>query len=548
MEVVNRMKFNPNFYTNPQNTNFNSCQTQEYGQGYQTPYMQGMDNNTTPMPLPGSTNEQALYPLESSTAYPQFNTPMAQSNQPIATYKTGGRIKRKKAASLRSLMQNAQQKGRNGDSMLAHISPMEAAMLKNAGGSGTINPKTGLPEFFFRGIRNFFKNPGKTIKKTIKNPKRTIADLISTAAIAAGAMTGNPYIAAGGGGLRSAMRGDKENPLLGAMKAAGYSTGLNSIGNMAGSSYVAPSMSWTKPFSISGPMGATSSGPMGAGSAGGVGARAHTLSKTPGRMSGVSAGDSTISEGSSLTAAEKQSLANDFYRDSEKEAFIKSLTHKPTFLEKAKDSLTDPATLISLGGLGLNAYSTFKKQPKQHEKSPEQLGAEHKRIMAAKRLTPGEIQERNAYYDQIDRKPNLNTAMRPSVPTNRRQHSPDEFAKSGRWFSYYDNPETYKDGGKVNHLAMAMKPKLMLEEIDIRSPRGGMYLHGNTGGQDDKIPARLSDGEFVIDASTVSDLGDGNNNAGARILERLQKNVRKHKRGGKIGLPPKAKNLKDYMR
>ena len=38
--------------------------------------------------------------------------------------------------------------GRNGDTMLAHINPREAQMLKQAGGSGTINPSTGLPEYF----------------------------------------------------------------------------------------------------------------------------------------------------------------------------------------------------------------------------------------------------------------------------------------------------------------------------------------------------------------------------------------------------------------
>jgi hypothetical protein len=40
--------------------------------------------------------------------------------------------------------------GRNGDSMLAHITPEEAALLKRRGGSGTINPVTGLPEFFLK--------------------------------------------------------------------------------------------------------------------------------------------------------------------------------------------------------------------------------------------------------------------------------------------------------------------------------------------------------------------------------------------------------------
>lgn len=38
--------------------------------------------------------------------------------------------------------------GRHGDTMLAHITPEEARMLKAHGGSGTINPVTGLPEFF----------------------------------------------------------------------------------------------------------------------------------------------------------------------------------------------------------------------------------------------------------------------------------------------------------------------------------------------------------------------------------------------------------------
>jgi hypothetical protein len=44
--------------------------------------------------------------------------------------------------------QNLASKGRYGDTMLAHINPQEAALLKARGGSGTINPQTGLPEFY----------------------------------------------------------------------------------------------------------------------------------------------------------------------------------------------------------------------------------------------------------------------------------------------------------------------------------------------------------------------------------------------------------------
>jgi hypothetical protein len=43
---------------------------------------------------------------------------------------------------------NLASKGRYGDTMLAHINPEEAAMLKSMGGAGTINPQTGLPEFY----------------------------------------------------------------------------------------------------------------------------------------------------------------------------------------------------------------------------------------------------------------------------------------------------------------------------------------------------------------------------------------------------------------
>jgi hypothetical protein len=41
--------------------------------------------------------------------------------------------------------------GRNGDKILAHINPKEAALLKKRGGSGTINPKTGVLEFYEEG-------------------------------------------------------------------------------------------------------------------------------------------------------------------------------------------------------------------------------------------------------------------------------------------------------------------------------------------------------------------------------------------------------------
>lgn len=76
----------------------------------------------------------------------------------------------------------------------------------------------------------------------------------------------------------------------------------------------------------------------------------------------------------------------------------------------------------------------------------------------------------------------------------------------------------------------------------------GGHLNGHTDGQADRIPAMLSDGEFVIPADVTSDLGDGNNNAGAKKLYGLIDQVRRQKRSKPKGLPPKAKSLSAYMK
>ena len=65
-------------------------------------------------------------------------------------------------ASLRPMAKAMADAGRNGDTMVAHISPIEAQILRRIGGSGTTNPITGMPEFF---LKKLFKKIGKTIKK-----------------------------------------------------------------------------------------------------------------------------------------------------------------------------------------------------------------------------------------------------------------------------------------------------------------------------------------------------------------------------------------------
>jgi hypothetical protein len=49
---------------------------------------------------------------------------------------------------LKAIAQLLQKSGRNGDSILAHITPKEAKKLEREGGAGSVNPETGLLEYY----------------------------------------------------------------------------------------------------------------------------------------------------------------------------------------------------------------------------------------------------------------------------------------------------------------------------------------------------------------------------------------------------------------
>lgn len=77
--------------------------------------------------------------------------------------------------------------GRNGDKMLAHITPEEAEFLKERGGAGTINPVTGLPEFFlkkiFKAVKSVVKSVTNVVKKVLKSPVGRILGTIALATV-----------------------------------------------------------------------------------------------------------------------------------------------------------------------------------------------------------------------------------------------------------------------------------------------------------------------------------------------------------------------------
>lgn len=79
--------------------------------------------------------------------------------------------------------------------------------------------------------------------------------------------------------------------------------------------------------------------------------------------------------------------------------------------------------------------------------------------------------------------------------------------------------------------------------------QGGRYLRGPGDGVSDSIPAkfedsgrpaRLADGEFVIDARTVSEIGNGSSDAGARKLYAMMERVHGARKKAKRGKPSGA--------
>jgi len=86
-------------------------------------------------------------------------------------------------------------------------------------------------------------------------------------------------------------------------------------------------------------------------------------------------------------------------------------------------------------------------------------------------------------------------------------------------------------------------------DADDLTAAGGGLLEGPGSGQSDEIegktpsgrPVLLSDGEYVVDAATVSALGDGSTSAGARRLDEMRKDIRKRAYGHDKQAKPMAK-------
>jgi hypothetical protein len=123
-------------------------------------------------------------------------------------------------------------KGRDGDTILAHINPQEARMLRAAGGSGTINPETGLPEF--RKFKSFLK---KLIKVALPIALSVFAPGIGTAIGSAIGLSGTAAAVAGNallqGTISKASGGDFLQGAIGGAIGGGLGGAAGSAANNA---------------------------------------------------------------------------------------------------------------------------------------------------------------------------------------------------------------------------------------------------------------------------------------------------------------------------
>lgn len=150
-----------------------------------------------------------------------FSPFMPEQKSVPQLYNKGGKVK--------AQAKNLAKMGRNGDTMLAHINPAEAALLKAYGGSGTINPKTGLREYGF--FQNGFKGWGRAFQP--RNWGREF--LRNILPVGTFMLTGNPMLVGAASGIGNKLSGEDWGTSLGRGLGAGaLAYGVQGLGQAAG--------------------------------------------------------------------------------------------------------------------------------------------------------------------------------------------------------------------------------------------------------------------------------------------------------------------------
>lgn len=473
----------------------------------------------------------------------------------------------------------ARSAGRYGDTQLVHMNRSELNELSQNWGKPTINPQTGMPEFF---LKKVFKTIGKVLKIAAPIILSVVAPGLGTAigtaigfggtaaAIAGGAILGGATSAlTGGNALKGALMGGLggglgkvaggfANKALGMNLGAGAQNVLGGalIGGASGAATGQGFLKGAGQGALGGAIGQLAGGvnapnafQQGVQSAGRTFGQALTAGYNPkeaaiaGATSGLLRGATykplpspstqvvdSLKTGQPLTPTDASQMPLD-------------LVNSPGLVANngaigSSTNLTGGAPMSpnQITGLTTNApdMTASPGAPVATPKGGGALGNVAKYVGLASAASsllssaPKEIQDAVVQLSPQQQE----YFNRPSVSFDWAKLQRDA-AMSGMGLSQYmANNWNALSGGAYNTQG-ALPPMPTTETTGMY--KGGAlgavsrFARGAGSGRDDVIDAKLSDGEYVIDAETVALLGDGSSKEGARRLEEMRRKIRQHK-------------------
>jgi hypothetical protein len=488
--------------------------------------------------------------------------------------------------------------GRRGDSRLAHITPFEDRLLRAHGGSGSINPRTGLPEYGLgSSLKRAFKKIAPILPIVLSFVAPGLGMAIGTALGASGAaasMLGGAVIGgvssglSGGNILQGATMGGMGAGLGSAVGGAANSAlglGLGQSGQaMLGSSLVggATSAARGQGFAQGAMQGAV--GQMIGGQMGQIGGEAF---KAGGQQFGsmMTAG---YDPKASLTGAVLAGLTTNIgNRIKPSEAATSgtgarfgggepSLTAPDMTMQPIPDAGLQTTDFMT-GQVGYRGPTDFTANYELTGGAPvapagfggQDMGTGITPPATAQAPAPSSINWGKAASVALPLTSMLGAAKTPEQVKN--SLSPEQQA-------YFNKPLQLWDWNRITADANAAGQPLgsyvaynwnkmdnYLKPVDapVKKARGGAMMggqgalsqmaylaQGGGSGRDDTIDARLSDGEYVMDAETVALIGDGSTKEGAKRFDKMRQQIRSHKGKAlaKGKFSPNAKSPLSYIK
>lgn len=447
--------------------------------------------------------------------------------------------------------------GQGGDSMLAHVNPREAEVLRRMGGQGTVNPNTGLVEY--KSLKKIFKviapiaigflvpGLGTVIGSAMG---ATAGSFTSTLAMgAAGALGGATSAALTGGDIgKGALMGGVTAGLGSAMStdaAAAANAGGNTAKGVEGISTleaVNPDLALQTSIDDFNPSVGTSLSPSG-NTLGSSGQARGLFAPSKPMFNSMSPSDSVVDGlGQAATGMADPVLGSNLDLSLVTDPVINPMGFTP---EPTSTGL--PPEMGDLGGLRTTDLPSemgyFAGKPTTGLPPQDPVN-----------MLPRPQPESSLFDSAIDYASNNKGAIGVGLLSGAASlmEADEEVGQAISSMSdsqreYFNRDLTQWDWNKVK--SDASRANQSLSEFMARNfndltsgkynttalNRGGplskasRYVRGGGTGRSDEIPAYLSDGEYVIDAETVSMLGDGSSKAGANVLDAMRKQIRAHK-------------------